>query len=159
ASQITGPVYFLYAGLILWTIAYDTIYALQDREDDALIGVRSTARLFKDRAVLYAFAFHMGAAALIAFAAWQQGAGRLGAVAALAFLAHGAWQAWTLSSKGEDQALRVFKSNVIAGALVALTFFASAALAPRLPPDDEQPAPSYFESLTPDAPTETPPPE
>jgi 4-hydroxybenzoate polyprenyltransferase len=128
AGQISGPSYVLYAGLVLWTIAYDTIYALQDREDDALIGVRSTARLFKNRAVLYAFAFHTGAAALAAFAAWLQGAGRLGALAALCFLMQGAWQAWTLSSKGEGRALAMFRANVPAGAILAAGLLASAAL-------------------------------
>ncbi|ABI77653.1 4-hydroxybenzoate polyprenyl transferase [Hyphomonas neptunium ATCC 15444] len=126
ASVITGPVYILYAGLILWTIAYDTIYALQDREDDALIGVRSTARLFGERAVLISFGFHMGAAALIGFAAYAQGAGRLGALTALLFLAHGAWQAMTLKTKGEGKALAMFKSNVHAGAIVAIGFLIAA---------------------------------
>ena len=128
ADVITGPVYFLYAGLILWTIAYDTIYALQDREDDALIGVRSTARLFGRNAVLIAFGFHMGAAALIAAAAYLQGAGRVGAIMALAFLAHGAWQAGTLKARGESRALAMFKSNVHAGAIVALGFLIAAML-------------------------------
>ena len=126
ASVITGPVYILYAGLILWTIAYDTIYALQDREDDALIGVRSTARLFGKRAVLISFGFHMGAAALIGLAAYTQGAGRLGALTALVFLAHGAWQAMTLKTRGEGKALAMFKSNVQAGALVAVGFLIAA---------------------------------
>ena len=126
ASVITGPVYILYAGLILWTIAYDTIYALQDREDDALIGVRSTARLFGKRAVLISFGFHMGAAALIGLAAYTQGAGRLGALTALVFLAHGAWQAMTLKTRGEGKALAIFKSNVQAGGLVAGGFLIAA---------------------------------
>ena len=126
ASVITGPVYILYAGLILWTIAYDTIYALQDREDDALIGVRSTARLFGNRAVLISFGFHMGAAALIGLAAYTQGAGRLGALTALVFLAHGAWQAMTLKTRGEGKALAIFKSNVQAGGLVAGGFLIAA---------------------------------
>lgn len=126
ADVITGPTYILYSGLILWTIAYDTIYALQDREDDALIGVRSTARLFGQRAVLICFGFHLGAAALIGLGAYAQGAGRLGAVTALAFLAHGAWQAMTLKTKGEGEALRMFKSNVQAGAIVAAGFLIAA---------------------------------
>ncbi|MFN4185488.1 MAG: 4-hydroxybenzoate octaprenyltransferase [Hyphomonas sp.] len=120
ANVITGPTYILYFGLVLWTIAYDTIYALQDREDDALIGVRSTARLFGERAVLISFGFHMSAAALIGIAAYAQGAGRLGALTALLFLAHGAWQANTLKTKGEGKALAMFKSNVHAGVIVAI---------------------------------------
>ena len=126
ADVITGPVYILYFGLVLWTIAYDTIYALQDREDDALIGVRSTARLFGERAVLISFGFHTGAAALIALAAYAQGAGRLGALTALLFLAHGAWQAMTLKTSGEGKALSMFKANVPAGAIVAVGFLIAA---------------------------------
>ncbi len=126
ATQITGPVYILYFGLALWTIAYDTIYALQDREDDALIGVRSTARLFGRRAVLFSFCFHMGAAALIALAAVFNDAGRIGALTALGFLMHGFWQVMTLKSRGEKAALGVFKSNVWAGAFVAAGFLVAA---------------------------------
>ncbi|MBA3070431.1 MAG: 4-hydroxybenzoate octaprenyltransferase [Hyphomonas sp.] len=133
ASLITGPVYVLYFGLALWTVAYDTIYALQDREDDALIGVRSTARLFGKRAVLISFCFHIGAATLIALAAMLNDAGRIGALAALGFLLHGLWQTMTLKTGGEAAALRVFKSNVWAGGIVALGFLI-AALVPEPAP-------------------------
>ena len=133
ASVITGPVYILYFGLVLWTVAYDTIYALQDREDDALIGVRSTARLFGKRAVLISFCFHMGAAALIALAGMFNDAGRIGAFTALVFLVHGLWQTMTLKTQGEKAALRVFKSNVWAGALVAAGFLFAALLPERAP--------------------------
>jgi 4-hydroxybenzoate polyprenyltransferase len=130
ATTITLPVLVLYAGLILWTIAYDTIYALQDREDDALIGVRSTARLFGQRAVLISFCFHMGATALIALAAALNEAGRIGALTAILFLAHGIWQAARLKSSREQAALAVFKSNVWAGLIVVLGF-ALSAMAPE----------------------------
>jgi 4-hydroxybenzoate polyprenyltransferase len=151
ASLITGPAYVLYFGLGLWTIAYDTIYALQDREDDALIGVRSTARLFGKRAVLISFGFHIGAAALIALAAALNDAGRIGALAALAFLVHGLWQTMTLKTRGESAALGVFKSNVWAGGLVAIGFVL-AALIPEPAPktifaDPEQVPPVKAESM------------
>ena len=133
ASVITGPVYLLYFGLVFWTVAYDTIYALQDREDDALIGVRSTARLFGKRAVLISFCFHVGAAALIALAAMANGAGRMGALTALVFLLHGLWQAMILKTRGEGAALAMFKSNVHAGALVAAGFVVAALITDRAP--------------------------
>ena len=66
----------LYLGCVLWTIGYDTIYALQDREDDALIGVRSTARLFGAKWRIWTSVFYAGAlfcwalAAAIAGATW-----------------------------------------------------------------------------------------
>lgn len=133
ANLITGPVYILYFGLVFWTIAYDTVYALQDREDDALIGVRSTARLFGKRAVLIAFCFHLGAAALIAFAAMLNDAGRIGALAALGFLFHGLWQSMILKTSGEKSALVVFKSNVWAGAILAGGFLLAALIPERAP--------------------------
>jgi len=125
--------WLLWAGGIAWTLGYDTIYALQDREDDALIGVRSTARLFGKRAALTAFCFHLGAAALIALAAWFNDAGRIGALAALGFLTHGAWQTMRLKASGEQAALAVFKSNVWAGAIVAVGFLIAALIPERAP--------------------------
>jgi 4-hydroxybenzoate polyprenyltransferase len=120
AGAIGFPAILLYVGLACWTVAYDTIYALQDREDDALIGVKSTARLFGKHATLYSFGFFIIAAALIAAASGLQGAGRMGAVTSLAFLAHATAQVSRLKSKGERVALAVFKSNVWTGAVVAI---------------------------------------
>lgn len=128
ASSLSFPVFILYAGGICWTIAYDTIYALQDRDDDALMGVRSTARLFGDRAALASFCFHMAAAALIAWAAALNGAGRIGALVSLAFLGHGLWQVIRLKKSRNADALLVFKSNAWAGAIIALGFTISALL-------------------------------
>ena len=128
AGNLSIPVFILYAGLVMWTIAYDTIYALQDREDDALIGVRSTARLFGKRAVLVSFCFHMGAAALVALAAMVNGSVRAGAVTALAFLGHGLWQAVRLKGSQEQDALSVFKSNSSAGAILVAGFSLAAML-------------------------------
>ncbi|MEZ6002116.1 4-hydroxybenzoate octaprenyltransferase [Hyphomonas sp.] len=120
AGTVGFPAILLYVGLACWTVAYDTIYALQDREDDALIGVKSTARLFGKHAALYSFGFFIIAAALIAAASGIQGAGRMGAVTSLAFLGHATAQISRLKRRGEGVALAVFKSNVWTGALVAL---------------------------------------
>lgn len=128
ASSLSLPVLILYAGFICWTIAYDTIYALQDRDDDALMGVRSTARLFGDRAALASFCFYMAAAALIAWAAAFNDAGRVGALASLGFFGHGIWQITRLKNSRNADALLVFKSNVWAGAIIALGFTLSALL-------------------------------
>ena len=118
ATSVTGATVVLYLGLVCWTVAYDTIYALQDREDDALVGVKSTARLFGDKVLTGVFVFHMTATALIFLGAYFAGAGRIGALLALAFLAHGIWQVSTLSKDREAFALRMFKSNVWAGAII-----------------------------------------
>lgn len=110
----------VYLGLICWTIAYDTTYALQDREDDALIGVRSTARLFDNKVLTGIFVFHLLATALIALGAWVAGAGRIGAAIGILFMAHGLWQITKLSADKEGNALAMFKSNVWAGALIVI---------------------------------------
>lgn len=131
---IGWQVMLLYWGFVLWTVSYDTIYAIQDREDDALIGVRSTARLFGRRAVLISYAFHIAAAGLIAAAAQAQGAGKIGALTALLFLAHGTWQTIRLRTGGERQALSVFRSNVHAGTILAAGFLTAAMMSePRVP--------------------------
>lgn len=118
ATSVTGATVVLYLGLVCWTVAYDTIYAMQDREDDALVGVKSTARLFGAKVLTGVFVFHMAATALIFLGAYFAGAGRIGAVLALAFLGHGIWQVSTLSRDREAFALPMFKSNVWAGAII-----------------------------------------
>ena len=86
----------LYAAGIAWTLFYDTIYAHQDREDDALIGVKSTARLFGTRTQPWLLGFLVASAALaaLAIAAADLGAPALAAALAgvLGFAAHLAWQ-------------------------------------------------------------------
>lgn len=120
ATSVTGATVVLYLGLVCWTIAYDTIYAMQDREDDAMLGVKSTARLFGEKVLTGVFVFHLIATTLIFLGAYFAGAGRVGAVLALAFLAHGIWQVSTLSNHREARALGVFKSNIYAGALILI---------------------------------------
>ena len=127
ATSVTGATVVLYLGLVCWTVAYDTIYALQDRDDDELVGVKSTARLFGDKVLTGVFVFHMAATALIFLGAYFAGAGRIGALLALAFLAHGVWQVSTLSKDREAFSLSVFKSNVWAGVII-LTGLTIAAL-------------------------------
>ncbi len=75
-----------------WVIGYDTIYAHQDREDDALIGIKSTALLFRERTKPMLALFYALAVALIALAGWSAGAGLVFALGLLAFAAHLAWQ-------------------------------------------------------------------
>src|SRR5437660_7259067 len=67
----------LYAGAISWVIGYDTIYAHQDREDDALIGIKSTALLFGERTKPMVAAFYALGVLLIALAGWSAGAGAI----------------------------------------------------------------------------------
>src|SRR5690606_1051779 len=110
-SAVSLPALLLYAGCILWTIGYDTIYALQDIEDDALIGVKSTARLFGRRTRALVAFFYAGGVALWAAAAIMVGAGLVFGVG-LAITAAGlAWQVATLDSREAGNPLLRFKSN------------------------------------------------
>lgn len=128
AASITGANVVLYLGLVLWTVAYDTIYALQDTEDDALLGVKSTARLFQNKVLTGIFIFHLGATALIFFALAFAEAERVGAFLGLLFLGHGLGQISRLKASQNGEALAVFKSNVWLGALVVMGFLLAALL-------------------------------
>jgi 4-hydroxybenzoate polyprenyltransferase len=101
----------LYAGAVLWTIGYDTIYAHQDREDDALVGVRSTARLFGARTRPLLALFYAGATILFGGAMFFVGTGIVAYVALAIGAAHLGWQVATLDIDDPDRCLRLFKSN------------------------------------------------
>ena len=108
----------LYAGSIAWVIGYDTIYAHQDAEDDALIGVKSTARLFGARTHLALSVFYPLAVLLIGVAL-ALGAARWPAwIGLLAFAAHLLWQIRTLDISNPALCLRLFRSNRDAGLLL-----------------------------------------
>jgi 4-hydroxybenzoate polyprenyltransferase len=126
----------LWAAGIVWTLFYDTIYAHQDKEDDALIGVKSTARLFGDagsrgwlRGFLAATVLLMATAVILAMV--PAGASALALILALAGVWgigwHMAWQLARLDTTNPDTCLRLFRSNRDAGLVVAL-FLAGAAL-------------------------------
>ena len=129
AGSVTLANVVLWLGLAAWTIAYDTIYALQDREDDELVGVKSTARLFGEQAVLGAFVFHMIAAGLVALAMLSAGAPQLAGLTGLVFLGHGIWQMTRLRASKEREALTIFKSNLWAGLILLAGIMLAALLA------------------------------
>ncbi|MFL6799494.1 MAG: 4-hydroxybenzoate octaprenyltransferase [Xanthobacteraceae bacterium] len=114
-SRLDAPALLLYLGAIAWVIGYDTIYAHQDREDDALIGVKSTALLFGERTKPMLAFFYALAVALIACAGWSAGAGLAFLVGLALFAAHLCWQIRTLDVHDPLNCLRVFKSNRDAG--------------------------------------------
>jgi 4-hydroxybenzoate polyprenyltransferase len=123
-ARLDPPALLLYAGAISWVIGYDTIYAHQDREDDALIGIKSTALLFRERTKPMLALFYALAVALIAFAGFSAGAGLIFALGLLAFALHLAWQIARLDVDDPVNCLAVFKSNRDAG----LILFAGLAL-------------------------------
>ncbi|WP_305989389.1 4-hydroxybenzoate octaprenyltransferase [Roseibium sp. MMSF_3544] len=105
----------LYAGGICWTIGYDTIYAHQDKEDDALVGVKSTARLFGDRTKPALIVLYALATVLFSLAAMFADAGPLAFVGILAGGVHLAWQVVVLDIDDSDQCLKLFRSNTTYG--------------------------------------------
>lgn len=123
----------LYAAGIIWTLFYDTIYAHQDREDDALIGVKSTARLFADRTPTWLFAFSILSAILLGIATYLACAERevlstlVAMLAVPAFWIHLRWQMGRFDANDPIRLMMLFRSNRDAGLIVVL-FFAIAAM-------------------------------
>jgi 4-hydroxybenzoate polyprenyltransferase len=126
-GRLDTPALVLYAGAIAWVIGYDTIYAHQDREDDALIGIKSTALLFGERTKPMLALFYGVAVALIAVAGTLAGAGLLFWLGLTAFAAHLGWQIACLDIRDPALCLMLFKSNRDAG-LVLFAGMVAAAL-------------------------------
>jgi len=117
-GRLGAPAVVLYAGSIAWVIGYDTIYAHQDREDDALIGIKSTALLFGDRTKPMLAIFYAAAVFLIGISGLEVGAGAWFAAGLAAFAAHLAWQIVRLDVGDPDLCLAVFKTDRDAGLIL-----------------------------------------
>lgn len=123
-EEIAAPALLLYLGAIFWTLGYDTIYAHQDKEDDALIGVKSTALRLQAHTKGWLLAFYGISIALIALA------GKLSDVGGWFFglltlvAAHFGWQIWRLNEDDGQVCLRLFKANRDAGLLILLAIIA-----------------------------------
>jgi 4-hydroxybenzoate polyprenyltransferase len=117
-GRLDSAALVLFAGSIAWVIGYDTIYAHQDREDDALVGIKSTALRFGDRTKPMLAVFYTAAVGLIGLAGALAGAGAAFAIGLVAFAAHLAWQVVRLNIDDPDQCLAVFKSNRDAGLIL-----------------------------------------
>jgi 4-hydroxybenzoate polyprenyltransferase len=118
----------LYAGSIAWVIGYDTIYAHQDAEDDALIGIKSTARLFGKRTHRALVIFYGLAVVLIGLALALGGVRWPAWLGLAAFAAHLAWQIGRLRIDDSALCLRLFKSNRDAGLLLFAGLLVDAAM-------------------------------
>jgi len=108
----------LYLGGIFWTLAYDTIYAHQDKEDDVLIGVKSTALRFGEATGIWLVVFFGVALALIDAAAWLADAGPLTHIGIAAAALHAAWQIRRLDIDDPRRCLTLFRSNRDFGLLI-----------------------------------------
>jgi 4-hydroxybenzoate polyprenyltransferase len=127
-GRLDAPALLLYAGAISWVIGYDTIYAHQDRDDDALIGIKSTALLFGPRTKPMLAMFFSAAATLIAGAGWSAGAGVVFGLGLVAFAGHLAWQIGRLDIDDPALCLALFKSNRDAGLILFAGLVLAAAL-------------------------------
>jgi 4-hydroxybenzoate polyprenyltransferase len=113
----------LYAGCVCWVIGYDTIYALQDREDDALVGIRSSALALGGRVKGGIAGFYAGAVGLWGLGFWLYRPDPFALAALLPVAAHLAWQVATLDADDPSNSLARFRSNRWAGALMAAACF------------------------------------
>ncbi|AKQ41784.1 4-hydroxybenzoate polyprenyl transferase, proteobacterial [Aurantiacibacter atlanticus] len=122
-SDNLAVMFALYIGAFFWCIGYDTIYALQDREDDALVGIKSSAlRLGRHVKVGVALFYALAAGSwLLAF--WLLRADWLALVALGPAVLHLAWQVITLEASDPNNPLARFRSNRFAGALMAAACF------------------------------------
>lgn len=108
-----------YAGTFFWTLGYDTIYAHQDKEDDILIGVKSSAIRLGSRSLPWLYGFYGAAAALMIAGGLMAGLGIAFVLSMLAVVGHFLWQLVRLDIDDRDLCLTLFKSNHHTGAIVA----------------------------------------
>jgi len=137
-GTVSLPLFILYIGLIFWTVGYDTIYACQDIEDDAMVGIKSTARKFGGRVKLGVGVCYLTSVLLITYAAfiefWMMisppslSLGISDFIIILPnfifFIGHLCWQVSTLSSADGENAIKRFKSNTFAGVILSLSLIA-----------------------------------
>jgi 4-hydroxybenzoate polyprenyltransferase len=116
----------LYLGAVAWVVGYDTIYALQDIEDDEIAGIKSSARFFGARVRLAVAAAYGVAVALIGASLWLVRPGALAWLALSAFAVHLAWQVRRMDPHDGAGALRLFRSNRDAGLILAAGLAAEA---------------------------------
>ena len=119
-GHLGWPALLLYASGVFWTLGYDTIYAVQDLEDDALAGVKSSALRLGAAAPKAVLGFYVTAFVLALTAAWTAKLGPLFIPPAALFGLHLSRQAAALDVTDGTDALKLFKSNTLAGALLVL---------------------------------------
>jgi 4-hydroxybenzoate polyprenyltransferase len=128
-SALQAPAFLLYAAGLFWTLGYDTIYAIQDLEDDALAGVKSSARRLGAQAPLAILAFYLASLALLIGVGAAAG---LGPTYYLLLIAYGIQlcsQALRVRTDDPMRALKLFKSNAWAGLILFVAIVAGARLA------------------------------
>jgi len=112
------PALLLYAGSVLWTIGYDTIYAHQDREDDLMLGLRSTAIRFGENTMTWVGSFYAAAIVLWLLAGFLAGTHLIFFMAVVLASLQMAWQVTTLDTTDPANCLRRFRSNRDVGLVI-----------------------------------------
>jgi 4-hydroxybenzoate polyprenyltransferase len=112
------PALLLYGSAIFWTMGYDTVYAIQDLEDDAIAGIRSTALLFGRRTKMAVAAFYGGAALLMVLALYWASVGLFAYIGVGLFASHLVWQVKRVDHQNGASALAIFRSNRNAGLIL-----------------------------------------
>lgn len=120
---------FLYLASVAWTIGYDTIYAHQDKEDDELVGVRSTARLFGENTRAWLGGLYGGTLVLMVIAFALAGAGFISFIGLAAAAVLFGWQILTLDIRNGTECLALFKLNSRVGAIIFGGLFLDALIA------------------------------
>jgi 4-hydroxybenzoate polyprenyltransferase len=128
-GRLDWPAIVLYAGAVAWTIGYDTIYAHQDREDDDLIGLKSTALRFGRATKPWLTALYSLAWLAITTAGLMANAGTAFLIGMLGAGAQLTWQVATLDIDNAENCLRRFRSNRDFAVIVLGAMLADAALA------------------------------
>ncbi len=127
-GRLELPAVLLYLGGVFWTLAYDTIYAHQDRADDLIAGVKSTALKLGAATPRWVAGFFAAALALFAMAGLAAGAGAFWHLGLLAAATHAFWQVRTLDIDDARRCLKLFRANrdfgliILAGAVMELVF-------------------------------------
>lgn len=127
-GSLAAAAFLLYAGSVLWTIGYDTIYAHQDKEDDLALGLKSTAIKFGESTKAWVAAFYAGAVVLWSAASLTAGAHLIAAVALVLVAGQMVWQVATLDIANARNCLVRFRSNCTVGWVFFLGLVADAAL-------------------------------
>ena len=127
-GELAAPAVTLYVAGILWTLGYDTIYAHQDKVDDALIGVKSSARWLGAATIPWLWRFYAAALLLIGLAGWLVAMGPGFYLMLLLAGGHLVWQVRTLDLDDPMSCLARFRSNRAFGLLVFLALLAGKGL-------------------------------
>ncbi len=110
-GRLDAAPFVLYVACIVWTIGYDTIYAHQDKEDDAIVGVRSTARYFAENTKAWLIGLYGATVVLLGLALWLAGVGPFAWIGLAAFAAHLVWQILRLDIDDPEVCLMLFRAN------------------------------------------------